>query len=239
MPHHVFNLTEVSAYLHLDKTEIEKLVSRGIIPHERQATRLIFRKGAIDDWASQRILGFSPEHLNLYHRGVAAKQHHISRTHVIVSELVKSDYFTPALPAKTKASLLREVVKLAEITGLVFSPEKLVEMLEEREALCSTALAGGFALLHPRYHLPYMFEDSFVVCGRTPRPMPFSAPDGQLTDLFFLICCQTDRIHLHVLARLCTMCAQTTLLDDLRDASSSMEMFQAILEAETAVIKSL
>ena len=56
----------------------------------------------------------------------------------------------------------------------------------------------------------------FIVLARTAQPLPFGSPDGTVTDIFFLMCCQDDRIHLHVLARVCMMCRHTHLLRDLR-----------------------
>ena len=108
---------------------------------------------------------------------------------------------------------------LAGSTGLVADPQDLLRSIDERERLCSTALAGGIALLHPRNHEPYMFDDSFVVLGdeRSSR-FHFGSPDGAMTDLFFLICCQDDRIHLHALTRLCMMCHYSSVLLELRDA---------------------
>ena len=132
------------------------------------------------------------------------------------------------------------MVALAERTGLLTTTAaELLAALQEREALCPTALPGGLALLHPRNHDPYMFSDSFLVFGRTTHPMPFGALDGMGTDLFFLVCCQDDRIHLHVLARLFMMCSQTPLLPNLRSATDRDDMLAAILAAEAEVIRQL
>jgi mannitol/fructose-specific phosphotransferase system IIA component (Ntr-type) len=84
-----------------------------------------------------------------------------------------------------------------------------------------------------------MFEDSFLAFGRTPAAVPFGASDGGLTDLFFLICCQDDRIHLHVLARLCLMATRTRLLEALRAAPDAAAISLAIRDSEADVIRSL
>jgi mannitol/fructose-specific phosphotransferase system IIA component (Ntr-type) len=131
------------------------------------------------------------------------------------------------------------MTRVAEATGLLIERDGLLDSLLEREDLCSTALPGGLALLHPRHHDPYTFEDSFVVLGRTVQPIPFGAPDGGKTDLFFLICCQDDRIHLHVLARLSMMCCHTALVADLRACEDADEMYERILSAEREVIAAL
>jgi nitrogen PTS system EIIA component len=115
----------------------------------------------------------------------------------------------------------------------------LLTSLEARERLCSTALAGGVALLHPRNHEPYMFDDSFIVVGRTVQAVPFGSPDGATTDLFFLVCCQDDQIHLHVLARICMMAHHTSVLLEMREAPDAGAIYHALVASEEEVIRTL
>ncbi len=240
MPHRIFNLYEVADYLHLARTEIERLVRRNEIPHERKGEKVLFSRNEIDAWASQRMLeGKGKTELAEFHKKSTAKAHNLSKQYAIIPELLKESFIEPALKAKTKASVLSEMVALAEGTGLLLQKADLLKGLKEREQMCSTALAGGIALLHPRAHQPYMFEDSFLVLGRTLQAVPFGSPDGMTTDLFFLVCCQDDRTHLHVLARLCVLCYQTTLLLDLRDAATAEDMRTLLVSAEQEVIKDL
>jgi mannitol/fructose-specific phosphotransferase system IIA component (Ntr-type) len=236
LPHRTFNLEEVCAYLHLPPADVETLVRRQEIPVEKKGDRLVFRRTDIDAWASQRILGLADKSLNTYHKTSSAKVHDLSKKHAIIAELVKPNFIQPGLTSRTKPSLLRDMTALAEQTGLLMNPEDLLTSLEERERLCSTALPEGIALLHPRHHAPYMFEDSFIVLGRAVHPLPFGAPDGKTTDLFFLICCQDDRIHLHVLARLCLMCRDTKVLQEIRAAPDAAAIFGGLVRSENEVI---
>jgi len=237
MPYRVFNLAEVADYLHIARRDLETLVHHREIPFERQGDRLIFRKKDVDTWASQRILGLPLHRLEAYHQTSSADvQHRLGRNQAIIATLMKPEWLRADLRSKTRAAVIRDMAQLAEQTGLVSLPESLTESLREREDLCSTALNGGFALLHPRHHDPYMLEDSFIVLGRTVHPIPFGSPDGRKTDIFFLVCCQDDRIHLHVLARVCMICAQTNLLEMLRYADTADDMIRALAECEVNVI---
>ena len=125
-------------------------------------------------------------------------------------------------------SRLRRVSRLDEHT--------LVLSLEAREELCSTGIPGGLALLHSRNPESYLFETAFLALGRTIQQIPFGAPDGQPTNLFFLIGCPDDRMHLHALARLCMMAQKTDLLAELREAVDTDSMCECILTAEQAVL---
>ncbi|HBA82608.1 MAG TPA: hypothetical protein DCZ95_00805 [Verrucomicrobia bacterium] len=239
LPFRVLNLDEVVEYLHVTRSDVERLVHHNEIPFEMQGERLIFRQNEIDAWASHRILGFSEEHLRNYHKKSSAKVHDLSKKHAIVPELFKPELIAPAMTSRTKASVLRDMVKLAESSGLVNYPQELVRSIEERERMCSTALAGGMAILHPRNHEPYMFGDSFVALGKSIQPVPFGSPDGATTDVLFLVCCQDDRIHLHVLARVCMMCQQTSLLLELREAQDAAQMYDLLVKSEEEVILQL
>jgi mannitol/fructose-specific phosphotransferase system IIA component (Ntr-type) len=81
-----------------------------------------------------------------------------------------------------------------------------------------------------------MFESSFLVVARTLQEIHFGAPDGRPTDLFFLVCCQEDRLHLHTLARICVMVMKTDLLTQLRMAEDAAQMHTVLLEAEVAAL---
>ena len=187
MPYRTFSLNEVALYLHLARTDVEILVRRREIPVERQGERLVFRKKDIDVWASQRILGLSHKRLTTYHKQTSALTRDLSHQSLIVAALVRPEAIEPALTSKTKSSVLRDMVALADRTSLVCNPRDFLQSLVERERLCSTALSDGIALLHPRNHDPYMVVNSFISIGRAIHPVPFGAPDGNRTDLFFLI----------------------------------------------------
>lgn len=239
MPFTMFNLHEVADYLRLPEDSIEELARRGEMPCERQGGRLAFRRMDVDAWASRRLLGLPDERLADYHKRLSAAEaeRDLSASKGIMAGLLGADRVALGLTSRGKAGILDEMVRVADATGLVCDADDLKNSLVEREKLCSTALPGGFALLHPRNHEPYMFADSFLAVGRTVGRIFFGAPDGEATDVFFLICCQDDRLHLHVLARLCMMCHHTDMLEAVRAAETPAEVVEAMTAAERAVLK--
>ena len=239
MPYRFLNPDEAAQYLNLSRGEIDSYVKAGEIPFERRGDRAVFRRPDLDAWASRRILGFNPKRLAEYHE----KSSHSARAELtsdaLMPELIRPEQIDVALAAKTKPSVLRDMAALAARTGWVCDPNELIESLQSREALCSTAVPGGLAFLHPRAQQPYRFETSFVVVGRAVQPIHFGAPDGQPTDLFFLLCFQDDKLHLHVLARICLMALKTELLPELRNAATAREMEERLVVAEQLVIAGL
>lgn len=237
MPYRTFGVDEVAKYLHLGRQDIEHLVKNQEIPFEKTGDRLVFRKVNIDAWASRRILGLEGKRLVEYHQKASQETRSVRAHEAILPELIRPGFINPALPAKTKASTIREMVKLAVSTGRVNDPDALRSGIEEREELCSTGLPGGLALLHTRHPEAYLVESPFIVLGRTVQEIPFGAPDGQATNLFFLLGTPDDRLHLHTLARICLMAQRTRVLDLLRTAVDAEEMYRVLLEAEEEVLQ--
>jgi excisionase family DNA binding protein len=238
MPYRTFGLEEVARYLHLSRADVDGLVKDQDIPFERHGERLVFRKVEVDAWASQRILGLEGRPLAEYHQKSSRGAHQIVPQDAIMPDMVQPEFIGPALTAKTKASVLRQMAALAEKTGRVCDTQALLRGLEAREELCSTGIPGGLALLHSRDPESYLFETAFVALGRTIQQIPFGSPDGQPTNLFFLIGCPDDRLHLHTLARLCLMAQKTDLLSELRQAVDAAAMCECILASEQAVLAS-
>ena len=197
---------------------------------------MLFRRGEIDAWASQRILGLTPRRLDAYHERSMQGTLQVFPDRSLIPDLLKPDHIDLELRSKTRASAIRDMILLANLTGRVFDARELLASVEAREALCSTALPGGFALLHARQLEAYRFEGSFIVLGRTIQDIPFGATDGQATRLFLLVCCQDERIHLHTLARLCLIAQKTDVISRLRDAANADSAYEIVAAAEQAAL---
>ena len=236
MSHRTLTLNELVDYLHLPKRDILLLVKRHEIPHRQMGPDYVFPREDIDRWASQRLLGMADKDIQAFHKSSTARVHDLSERHALLPELMQPNYIAPELEGKTPPKVIRNMVDLADATGMVWDPDGLLAGVEERESLFSTAMPCGAALLHPPHHEPYMFEDSFVVVGRSVNPILFGAPGGASTEIFFLICSQEDRIHLHLLARISMICRETDILDELHAAESAGEMFDLLLAAEQRMI---
>lgn len=236
MPYRTLDLAATADYLHVTRNELEQLVKTTEIPHQERGGRLVFLRGEIDAWASQRILGLPPKRLAAYHQKSTQGTRTVFSQEALLPDLLQSNFITAAMLSKTKKSVIRDLIALAEATGRVMDPADLLASVEERESLCSTGLAGGIALLHCRNHQPYRFEDSFIVLGRTMQEIHFGAPDGRPTWLFFLICCKDERIHLHTLARLCLVVQKTGIVSQLLTAPDATAMYAALLAAEQTAL---
>ena len=237
MPYRTFNLEEVARYLHLARPDLERLVKQQAIPFEKHGDRLVFRKVVVDAWASQRILGLHGRRLADYHEQSSSDTRELLPRGAMMPALIEADFIDPELPAKTKSSVLRQMVALADKTGRVWDAAAFRAGLEARESLCPTAIPGGLALLHARSPEASWFESPFLVLGRTVQDIHFGSPDGRPTRLFFLLGCPDDRLHLHTLARVCLMAQKTDLLAQLQEAATATLMQEMIVSAEESVLE--
>jgi len=209
------------------------------VPCIKRGEQYFFEHRELDDWAQQRLMKMSPDNLKEHHRQVIEKsKRSISDDHMIET-LLTVDRIHPNLEAKTKPALLREMVKAAVATNLLNDENYLLRELTAREEAGSTAIGDGAALLHNRYLDSYTFSSSFIVLGRTVQPIFFGCQDGGTTDIFFLICCADDELHLHILARLCMLIHGTGLMADLRAAETAEEMYHTLCAAEDELLKTL
>ena len=240
MPFGTMTIAQAAERLHLGVREVEQLVKRGEIPCERRGSEAVFVRREVDAWASQRMLGLEAAPAAAHHAVSTARRRQAAEADErLVPRLFRAAWIAPHLSAKTKPAALRGMVALAASTELLYDDAALLEGLEERERLCSTAVESGVAFLHTRYHDPHLCSESFAVLGRAGRPIFAGAADGQATDLFFLLCCQDDALHLHALSRLCAMAHATALLADLRLAATAADMFAALVRSEEAVLRAM
>lgn len=238
MAFQLLSVEAVADYLHLTPADIEQRVKDREMPFEKRGERFVFRKSEIDAWASQRILGFAAPRLAIYHERSTRHTRKFLPNEAILPEMLAAGAIAAAMTSKTKSSVLRDLVAMADKTGRLNDTKTLQESLEAREELCPTAMPGGFAFPHPRSVEPYLFESSFIVVGRPVQEIHFGAPDGEPTRLFFLICCQDDRLHLHTLARLCLIALKTPILERLRQAPDPAGMRDALVAAEQEILAS-
>ena len=225
---------QVAEYLRVEPIQVSRLVRQGDIPFSGTTDKPLFDGGEIDAWASRRILGMNGRRLATYH-SESERPAKGGREAFSVCDMISAERIVIGLPSKTKAAVLADVTKIADDAGLLYDPRDLLESLKAREALCSTGLGNGVAIIHPRHHDPYLATESFMLLARTLQPIHFGAPDGKPTDIFFVLVCQDDRHHLQSLTHLCLMFTQTPLLAELRAADSAEGMLASLLAAERAI----
>lgn len=229
------SLEEFARHVGLDAREVRKLAERGKLPAQKVAGVWRFNRARVTEWLQQEMLtsDIDEPRLRAIEKAMAdadrAEDHNC-----LISSLIRIEGIDLHLPARTKSSVLLELVQLADRTGLLWDQPGFLRALQERESLCSTALPNGIAIPHPRQPMPYVSSEPFICLARLGRGIGFGSPYGGLTDVFFLICCHDDRSHLHVLARLMRILDDATM-KEVRELDSAQAVLDTLVARERAV----
>lgn len=234
MPFRPMNLVDAARYLHIRPDELTKLAASGDVLARKVSGEWRFYRPDLNEWLERQISTFSPGELVRVERQISAREQR-NTYEPLVSDLLSPYSVNLTCPSKTKPSVLRGLVSLAEASGLVYDTAAIAEAVIERENMYSTALGPGVAFPHPREPMPKALTDSVVALARTPAGIPFGAPDGTLTDLFFLVCAADDTAHLRTLARLARLVRENDLLAALREVSDVTECLHLLQERELAL----
>lgn len=234
MDRETMDLEQLAAYLQRDVREVSKLASRGYLPGQKVGGEWRFASAEINYWISTQMHAYTEAELSRLEVG-AGKNRQLDRQPLVAALLTEST-MSIELAASTKASVLKELVNLAEQSWQVYDPEALLEAIKQREEMSSTATDNGFAIPHPRRPNPNILGESVLAFARTSSGIPFGGARGALSDLFFLVCCRDHITHLAVLARLSRLLLRSGFLDELRAASTVQEALQIIESSETDLI---
>ena len=232
MSREVLNLKQAAELVHLEMNELRHFAQRGEIEATERGGDWYFELRALNEWAQRNLLSETPRDLRRQHQAMIDEERRENKSGWGVADLFKAEAISLSIAAKAKAGILRDMTDLAEKSGHLYDPEALFRELEEREAVASTAIGEEVALLHPRFHDPFLFEESFIAYGRSERPIFFGAPDGEGTRHFFLICTTDHEKHLHILAKLAVLAHGTNLVERLDAADSPEAVLAAVAACE-------
>ncbi|MGD9722611.1 MAG: PTS sugar transporter subunit IIA [Pirellulales bacterium] len=228
-----FGVESLAAYLHLDPAQVLKLAERGQLPGRKVAGQWRFAPAVVHHWLEARMGLSSDLELEQMEGALRRAAGEEAAPTISIVEQMPLDAIEVPLDARTRGSVITSLVAVAARTGWLWDTAKMAEAVRAREDLFPTALDNGVALLHPRRPLANLLDRPFLALGRTSRPLPFGAPRGALTDLYFLVCSTDDAGHLRTLARLSRLLGDGELLVELRQAPDAAAVRQAIADRES------
>jgi PTS system nitrogen regulatory IIA component len=221
----LLTIHELAVYLHLDEATVNKLVASGKIPAIQLERQWRFKKAAIDEWIEQQLVG-EDENFTDVPDGMKLP----------LEDLVPDQAIITNLRANTALGVIEELAARAYTNGWLADKPWFVGAVVERESLASTAMEGGVAFLHTRAKDKGKIARPFMVVGRSWSGIPFGAPDGNPTYLFFLLGLKYDRLHLPILGRLARALRNPATIAKLR-ALSSPDQVRALLLKEDAAVR--
>jgi PTS system nitrogen regulatory IIA component len=226
------SLEDFARHIGMDVREVRKLADRGKLPGQKIGGQWRFNRALVTEWLQQEMPSLEERRLVEVERAMAEPD---QVSGMVVTDLIGVEGVEPNLAANTRSSVLRELVGLAGRTGLLYDGDGLLQAIEERESMCSTALPNGVAIPHPRQPMPYVSAEPLVCVARLPRGIGFGSTYGDLTHLFFLICCHDDRHHLRTLARLMRI-LDPEVVDQVMAAESPESLLQTMIDRERQLV---
>src|SRR6516165_6577471 len=112
-------LTELATYLQRDVREVSKLASRGYLPVRKVGGQWRFARAEINHWIETQMHAYTEQELEALENSGRRKS---EEEEPLVTSLLSEASVAVPLPATTRASALKELVKLAEQTWQVYDP---------------------------------------------------------------------------------------------------------------------
>lgn len=144
---------------------------------------------------------------------------------------IRKDMIKVPLTSSTRFGVLEELVSIyADAEGVEEDKKKeIIALLEEREALGSTAMENGIAIPHAK--VPDL-NKVYVVIGISEKPIEFGAADGKGTCIFFLVLASPDSPseHVQILSSIAKACSSSTFVKMLRSSRSKDDVYSLFFE---------
>src|ERR1700682_3210652 len=143
MENEIMDLDQLASYLRRDARELSKMANRGHLPGQKVGGTWRFASAEINHWVETQMHAYTEQELTALEAGTARGQ--LDHQPLIAALLSETIMAVPLL-AGTRDSVLRELVKLAENSWQVYDPSSLLQAIQQREELGSTALVSGVAI---------------------------------------------------------------------------------------------
>ena len=144
-----------------------------------------------------------------------------------IADILTETMVVPALAGGAKAEVIEELAAVVSREHPEIDHARLVQALEDRERLNSTALGDGVAIPHCKLTGVKRVVAAF---GRSPAGVDFSSLDGEPTHLFFLLVAPEDSAgaHLKALARISRLLKDESFRARLMTAADGAELYRTI-----------
>ena len=144
-----------------------------------------------------------------------------------ITDILQESSVVGALLGRSKGDVIEELAGVLARDHGEIDRQRLIQALEDRERLNSTALGDGVAI--PQGKLPGL-KRVLAAFGRSLAGVDFQSLDGKPTHLFFLLVAPEDSAgaHLKALARISRLLKDETFRRRLMEAATGHDLFETI-----------
>ena len=217
-------LSETAEYLKLAEKTVLRMIHRNEIPCAKVGNQWRFMRSMIDDWLVAKM--------KVVPRNDLVKLIEAGDESVPLSRLIRSEYITLDLRPGNKESVLAQLIAPLIEFGIVTDHAKYLDGLMEREQMVSTAIGHGIALPHIRNPRDNPASEPVIVLGICPEGTDFGAPDKRKTHLFFLLCTDSEVVHLRAMSRLTGMLREGDVIEELKTCTDAKRGISVLMQAD-------
>jgi PTS system nitrogen regulatory IIA component len=145
---------------------------------------------------------------------------------MLITDIVAPNAIVPALKVNNKKQVIQELAaRAAELTGE--SERAILEVLQQRERLGSTAVGNGIAIPHGKLS---KLGRLFGLFARLERGVDFEAMDNEKVDLVFLLLApeSAGADHLKALARIARLLRDPEVARKLRESRDADSIYAVL-----------
>lgn len=148
-----------------------------------------------------------------------------------ITDFLSIQTIIPNLAHDEKSAVLQEMAEGLAANYRNLDPQKVLDVLLERERISTTAIGEGVAIPHGK--LPGV-ERVVGVFARSPQGVDFSSLDGAPTHLFFVLIAPEAGAadHLKALARISRLLKDETFRRRLLTGQTREELYRIIAEED-------
>jgi len=145
-----------------------------------------------------------------------------------ISDVLERETIIPDLQSRTKEDVIRELAENLASAHPGINDDKLIEVLMEREKLCSTAVDSGVAIPHAKLS---GISDIIAGFGRSVEGIDYDSLDAELTHLFIILVAPETSIgaHIQLLARISKIFRNPDLRAKLMTLETKDEIYDSII----------
>lgn len=219
----ILTLKELSDYLRVNERTVLRMLKSGQLQGTKIGGQWRFNGSQIDS------LFFPPGQVV---EEVPLEDLTRSCLGIPVSRVMARERVVMDMRATDTAGVINELVAPAMFNSLVLDVQDARKRLLDRERLLSTGVGKGIAIPHPRDPIPTLRKPAVIVFGRSREGINYAALDGKPVHVFFLLCCQTIELHLHLLGRLAQLLRDGSFTADCRAVATAEDLLLLVLERE-------
>ena len=145
-----------------------------------------------------------------------------------LSDVLEKKAVIPDLKAESKPEVISELAETISEVYPNINDERLVEVLMEREKLCSTAVDSGVAIPHAKLS---GLTSTIAAFGRSEKGIDFDSLDAKPTHLFIALIApeHSSGTHIQLLARISKIFRNAELRSRLLKSDNRDEIYEMIL----------